>query len=65
MSRAMIGFRACGRRIPQACGIPEVVEFDTILHMRDIFTHAMVVVIQLDQPGSLRSVVAESVLMLT
>jgi hypothetical protein len=40
--------------------------FDTILPMRDIFTlvlHAIVTIIRLGQPGGLRSVVAESVLM--
>ena len=37
-----------------------------MLSMRDIFTlflHAVVVIIRLDRPGGLRSVVAESVLM--
>src|SRR5262249_36303202 len=41
-------------------------QFDTIRSMRDIFTlllHAIVIVIRLVQPGGLRSVVAESVLM--
>src|SRR5215831_6934224 len=53
-------------RIPQVLCILWLVEFDTILPMRDIFTlvlHAIVTIIRLSQPGGLRSVVAESVLM--
>jgi hypothetical protein len=43
-----------------------LLQFDTILRMRDIFTlflHAIVIIIRLARPGGLRSVVAESVLM--
>src|SRR5215831_6291923 len=53
-------------RIPQVLCILWLVEFDTILPMRDIFTlvlHAIVTIIRLSRPGGLRSVVVESVLM--
>src|SRR5215831_8630604 len=44
----------------------QVLQFDTIAGMRDIFTlflHAVVILVRLAQPGGFRSVVAESVLM--
>jgi CheY-like chemotaxis protein len=46
--------------------ILEVLQFDTIRSMGDIFTlflHAIVTIIRLAQPGGLRAVVAESILM--
>src|SRR6516225_5658385 len=56
----------CGRRIPQASSILEVLQFDTIANMRDIFTlflHSIVTIIRLARPGGLQAVIAESVLM--
>jgi hypothetical protein len=56
----------CLWRIPQAPWILWLLWFDTILKMRDIFTlflHVIVTMIRLGQPGGLRSVVAESVLL--
>ncbi len=44
----------------------ELLQSDTILSMRDIFTlllHAIVIIVRLGRPGGLRSVVAESVLL--